>query len=295
MYYYVKNLQGDIVKIVKQDGSVAATYTYDAWGKLLSVKDGSNVNVPASKPFHVANLNPYRYRGYIYDTETGLYYLQSRYYDPITGRFVNADDMQNALYYGVFTPNLYTYCGNNPIRNIDKEGKLFGLIIYYAIKVMAVREISKATIALAASVYLNTQGYYVSKKMFLQSLYGGGDGLGPEVIEKIVYLLQEDVGFMNEAKDAINNKAHYGYFNYEFKEGDLHYSIQHCKAFANEVFYNGRRGIRVIICDIYNFDEFRLFDQGVTISNAANDLGYALQLAYMLTPYTFEISFTYYF
>ena len=85
MYYYVKNLQGDIVKIVKQDGSVAATYTYDAWGKLLSVKDGSNVNVPASKPFHVANLNPYHYRGYIYDTETGLYYLQSRYYDPITG------------------------------------------------------------------------------------------------------------------------------------------------------------------------------------------------------------------
>lgn len=81
MYYYVKNLQGDIVKIINKNGTVYATYTYDAWG---------NVKNPYGDPL-VSRLNPLRYRGYVYDTYTGLYYLQSRYYDPQTGRFLNAD------------------------------------------------------------------------------------------------------------------------------------------------------------------------------------------------------------
>jgi YD repeat-containing protein len=68
-YYYMLNLQGDVIGIVDSDGNVIAEYTYDAWGKLLSVT-GSNTSV--------ANLNPIRYRGYYYDTETGFYYLQSR-------------------------------------------------------------------------------------------------------------------------------------------------------------------------------------------------------------------------
>ncbi len=131
MYYYVRNLQGDIVKIVKQDGSIAATYTYDAWGKILSIKDGSNVNVPASKPFHVANLNPYRYRGYIYDNETGLYYLQSRYYDPITGRFLNADDTQFIVKCdNVLAANLFTYCANNAVNNTDPNGRFWLTLVY---------------------------------------------------------------------------------------------------------------------------------------------------------------------
>ena len=78
-YYYVLNLQGDVVKLVTESGAVAASYEYDAWGKILS-SSGSK-----------AEINPLRYRGYYYDTETGFYYLQSRYYDPVTHRFINAD------------------------------------------------------------------------------------------------------------------------------------------------------------------------------------------------------------
>ena len=78
-YYYVLNLQGDVVKLIDQDGAVAAAYAYDAWGNLLSAT-GS-----------MAHVNPLRYRGYYYDSETGFYYLQSRYYDPATRRFINAD------------------------------------------------------------------------------------------------------------------------------------------------------------------------------------------------------------
>ena len=83
-YYYLRNLQGDIAGIVDGTGSLVVEYTYDAWGKLLSIT-GSLADT-------VGVLNPLRYRGYYYDTETGLYYLQSRYYDPETGRFLNADE-----------------------------------------------------------------------------------------------------------------------------------------------------------------------------------------------------------
>ena len=79
-YYYVKNLQGDVMRIVDATGAVVANYTYDAWGK---VTNSGNI---------VGLYNPIRYRGYYYDTDTGFYYLQSRYYDPAIKRFISADD-----------------------------------------------------------------------------------------------------------------------------------------------------------------------------------------------------------
>ena len=82
-YYYIFNVQGDVIGILNQAGQKIVSYTYDPWGKVLSV-DGSEAST-------IGQLNPIRYRGYYYDTETGFYYLQSRYYDPITRRFLNAD------------------------------------------------------------------------------------------------------------------------------------------------------------------------------------------------------------
>jgi RHS repeat-associated protein len=97
-------------------GSFVVNYTYDTWGKLLSTT--------GSKATTLGVQNPFRYRGYYYDTETGLYYLQSRYYDPETGRFLNADDF-TLLLEAADNPlqaNLYTYCENNPIINSDSTG-----------------------------------------------------------------------------------------------------------------------------------------------------------------------------
>ena len=82
MYFYIKDLQGDITEIVDKDGKAVAKYAYDAWGNMLTENNGT---------LTVGKLNPFRYRSYVYDEETGLYYLQSRYYDPLTGRFLNAD------------------------------------------------------------------------------------------------------------------------------------------------------------------------------------------------------------
>ena len=112
-YYYVKNLQGDIEKIVDSSGKTVVTYTYDVFGKIISQTDTSDCDL--------ANINPFRYRGYVYDSETGLYYLKSRYYDPVTGRFLNADmycDTQS----NIFETNMFAYCNNNPVNQRDPEG-----------------------------------------------------------------------------------------------------------------------------------------------------------------------------
>ena len=108
-YYYILNLQGDVVKLVTASGSAVATYEYDAWGKVLSAT-GS-----------MAEKNPLRYRGYYYDSETGFYYLQSRYYDPANRRFINADSYASTGQ-GFIGINMFAYCGNNPVARIDVSG-----------------------------------------------------------------------------------------------------------------------------------------------------------------------------
>ena len=108
-YYYVLNLQGDVVKLIQENGHVVAQYTYDAWGYILS--SGGNL----------AEINPLRYRGYYYDNETGFYYLQSRYYDPANRRFINADGLisSNWSFSGL---NMFAYCENDPVGRSDPSG-----------------------------------------------------------------------------------------------------------------------------------------------------------------------------
>ena len=112
-YYYVFNGQRDVIGITDLRDRLAVSYTYDAWGKLLST-GGDN---PA-----LAAANPIRYRGYYYDIESGLYYLGSRYYDPETGRFINADEYITGVDGSTQGYNLFSYCFNNPINMSDETG-----------------------------------------------------------------------------------------------------------------------------------------------------------------------------
>ncbi len=121
MYYYVKNLQGDIIAIADANGNIVVNYVYDAWGNILSITDGSGNDI-SNNIWHIGNLNPIRYRSYYYDTETGFYYLQSRYYDPAIRRFINADTYINANG-DILGFNMYAYCGNNPVMNSDPTGE----------------------------------------------------------------------------------------------------------------------------------------------------------------------------
>ena len=112
-YYFQKNIQGDIVRICNVSGNTVVEYTYDAWGKVLSVT-GSMAST-------LGQDNPFRYRGYYYDTETGFYYLQTRYYDPEIGRFLNADAFIGANG-DIAGYNSFAYCSNNPIISKDLLG-----------------------------------------------------------------------------------------------------------------------------------------------------------------------------
>ena len=117
-YLYVTSLQGDVLSIIDaSSGATAVTYTYDAWGRLVG-KDGTSSDYAS-----IYEYNPLTYRGYIYDSETGFYYLQSRYYDPTVGRFLNAD---NVLFLGISGTaigwNLFAYCLNSPVNQEDPLG-----------------------------------------------------------------------------------------------------------------------------------------------------------------------------
>ena len=116
LYYYVLNAQGDVVRIVNSSRSTVASYTYDPWGKIIS-SSGT-----------LADINPLRYRGYYYDSETGFYYLQSRYYDPEIGRFINADSYASTDATGLLSTNMFAYCENDPVNRSDPSGELFGTI-----------------------------------------------------------------------------------------------------------------------------------------------------------------------
>ncbi len=122
-YLYATNLQGDVVAILDTNGNPVVEYTYDAWGNILTISGSMAANL--------GMYNPLRYRGYVYDWETGLYYLQSRYYDPEMGRFINADGLVSTGQ-GFAGNNMFAYCGNNPVNMCDPNGE-FGVLTSLAI------------------------------------------------------------------------------------------------------------------------------------------------------------------
>ena len=117
LFYYLYNVQGDVIAIVRAaTGQIVAKYSYDAWG---------NCTVTNAAGYAVGDKNPFRYRGYYYDTETGLYYLNSRYYNPEFGRFISADRFASTDVTMPLSANAYSYCENNPIARKDVDGALW--------------------------------------------------------------------------------------------------------------------------------------------------------------------------
>ncbi len=115
LYSYIHNLQGDIVGIVDSAGSLVVEYKYDAWGKPTLVRT-------LTTAYEVlAELNPFRYRGYVYDEETGLYYLRSRAYNPVQGRFL-LSDVLIVPRRSFRDSNVFAYCGCGPVGNVDIDG-----------------------------------------------------------------------------------------------------------------------------------------------------------------------------
>ena len=120
-YFYRKNAQNDVISLLDKQGNVVVKYTYDAWGN-------NTVTMLDASATTIANLNPFRYRSYYYDTETNLYFLKTRYYDPEVARFMTIDGITYLNPDAVNGLNLYAYCVNNPVNSVDSNG-CFGLAI----------------------------------------------------------------------------------------------------------------------------------------------------------------------
>ena len=116
-YYYILNLQGDVVQIIDANGVMQAEYVYSPWGEIISAEGD------------LAEINPLRYRGYYYDSETGFYYLQSRYYDPENHRFINADVYTSTDSSDAIACNMFAYCQNNPVMLGDENGEVWSKLV----------------------------------------------------------------------------------------------------------------------------------------------------------------------
>jgi RHS repeat-associated protein len=128
-----------VISIVDEHMEVVCTYTYDAWGKVMAITSMTDDEQPDEEKVDIGAINPIRYRGYYYDTESGLYYLQSRYYDPETGRFINADDTDYLGASGtVLGYNLFAYCENNPVFYVDHTGyeRVYSGIVGFGVQIL---------------------------------------------------------------------------------------------------------------------------------------------------------------
>ena len=127
-YLFVKNIQGDIIGIYNTTGVEVVHYDYNAWGETVNITFEAGYN-------HIVQINPFRYRGYYFDSESGFYYLNSRYYDPQVKRFISADSIGviGATPDSLTDKNLYAYCDNNPIMRVDDGGEFWNIVIGAAI------------------------------------------------------------------------------------------------------------------------------------------------------------------
>jgi RHS repeat-associated protein len=165
-YYYLRNGQNDIVGILDSTGTQVASYSYDAWGNQQPIS--------GSLATTIGQENPFRYRGYYFDTETGLYYLNSRYYDSVTGRFINADGLVSASSTLLGT-NMYAYCENNPVNMTDKEGS-FAIPLAATIGLAVFAIVGFAMISIVQSSRSNSLIFQNQHLFALESALSGSVG-----------------------------------------------------------------------------------------------------------------------
>lgn len=175
-YYFRKNIFGDVLAVYDGLGNLQCRYVYDAWGNHKVYN--ANGNELGTEADNVGNVNSFRYRSYYWDSEFGLYYLQSRYYDPVLGRFISADAISYLNPEDVVGFNLYSYCGNNPVMGIDPNGTFDWARFGRGLAIVA-----GAVLAIAVTVGTFGTGSVVGGAIIAGTIGAAGDMFSQTVIE----------------------------------------------------------------------------------------------------------------
>ena len=177
-YHYQKDVSGNVIALLDEKGIHVVNYVYDAWGNHEVVDLNGEVIEDKS---HIGHVNPIRYRSYYYDSDFGFYYLKTRYYDPKVGRFINMDDTAFLAPDVINGLNLYAYCGNNPVMNVDPNGKFAISAILASILIGAAIGAGSYTVGQVIE-YAITGTFEWSWGGFIGSIVGGAiSGLVPGV------------------------------------------------------------------------------------------------------------------
>lgn len=303
IYYYQKNLQEDIVGIFDADKNLIAKYVYDVWGNILSITD-ENENDISNISEHVANINPFRYRSYYYDSETKLYYLNNRYYNPTWGRFINADG-GIGINKDILTYNLFAYCSNNPVNNSDYNGKgIFKSIISKVGKAVkkVMKTVSKVVSAISSaaktlSSAVSTVSHAIVGNHYYKS-YGTNSNLS-QTVQKSPVMQNEINNKISEFEKSGETSHLYvdsvGFYHskniYDFSLsmaiGRAKYEMsitKETRVDAGITYY--RYKVDTTLKDCYDFDNFR-WDLSPT--SIANDFGCIMQEVNVFREYYYDV------
>lgn len=298
LYYYLKNIQDDIIGLLDSNYNLVAQYLYDSWGNIISIKDNSGNEITDTS--NIAHINPYRYRSYYYDKDTKLYYLNSRYYNPAWGRFINADGIINADDW-ILGNNLYPYCKNNPIIFSDDLGtgilsKIFGTFTELLSPQLQLINfgISRVTSLFAPN----------ASDMIKDSIMGNGlmskkteERLIEDIKDSDLFhsiLAENKPGVMFEKDYSSGSAAFTGFTDLRLGVGRFNYELfwERSKISINNPINNKETWeVRVRIWDAYNFDE-STSDYKSAIG-ALNSYGLTMQNAGVFKPYYWELNFIY--
>ncbi len=202
-YFYTRNGQGDITGLIDASGTEVVKYTYDSWGKPISITGSLATTVGAK--------NPYRYRGYRYDQESGLYYLQSRYYDPSIKRFINADIFVSTGQ-GFSGNNVYAYCGNQPINRSDPSGTNFIDSILNGLYDILSKFFH--TVRFGREIPVSIEDNRVNRRIHTENMFIAGSDSEADLVPFIGNYVEQDVTYKERCK---NNYEYYTAVHFDLK------------------------------------------------------------------------------
>lgn len=284
LYYYIKNAQNDIIGIADNNYNVIAKYKYDSWGNILSIIDGNEIDI-SNNANHIANINPFRYRSYYYDKEINLYYLNSRYYNPIWGRFINADGIINANK-DILGYNLYSYCSNNPINLCDENGKW----LIKAVAKMLWKGVSAALKTINMKISANMLDKSVKGKV-KTAIYAGETDVA-KAIKKDPVFTSKINNYVTETKTGTIDKTEV----IQFSDNDLQGSLMHATMTVNGNIDNNCGILDVKFHDVYDFNYSNKYYGGGFKGfafNVGNNLAWSDQSFGVINNYDIYVMFKY--